>query len=368
MNVAFTDLKRQYDIYAQEYESAALRVLRSGWYVLGKELEAFEKRFAEYVGARYCIGVNSGQDALILAVRALGIGEGDEVIVPSNTYIASVLGITENGAIPVFVEPDEYFNISPDKIENAITDKTKAILPVHLYGQACAMDDICDIARRHGLYIIEDCAQSHGAQYRGKMTGTFGDIGCFSFYPTKPLGALGDAGALVTDSDELEQRLRKLRNYGSGKKYVNDLEGVNTRMDELQAALLQVGLEHLEKNNAIRMDIAKRYLDGIKNSAVTLPRTRGGATNVYHVFPLMCGKRDELQRYLEENGVRTLIHYPIPPHMQKCYGRLGIERGALPIAEKYAACEISLPIYVGMPDKEIEYVIETLNRFEEGTE
>ncbi len=239
MNVAFTDLKRQYDIYAQEYESAALRVLRSGWYVLGKELEAFEKRFAEYVGARHCIGVNSGQDALILAVRALGIGEGDEVIVPSNTYIASVLGITENGAIPVFVEPDEYFNISPDKIENAITDKTKAILPVHLYGQACAMDDICDIARRHGLYIIEDCAQSHGAQYRGKMTGTFGDIGCFSFYPTKPLGALGDAGALVTDSDELEQRLRKLRNYGSGKKYVNDLEGVNTRMDELQAALLQ---------------------------------------------------------------------------------------------------------------------------------
>ena len=251
-------LKRQYDCYSTEYEEAALRALRSGWYIMGKELENFETRFAAYLGVKYCIGLNSGLDALTLAVRALNIGPGDEVIVPANTYIASILGVTENGATPVFVEPDQYHGLDASKIEAAITPRTKAVLPVHLYGQSCDMESICAIAEKHGLYVIEDCAQSHGATQNGQRTGTFGTIGCFSFYPTKPLGALGDSGAVVTDDPVLADRLRKLRNYGSGVKYVNELEGVNSRLDEVQAALLQVGLKHLEEGNAYRQRIASR--------------------------------------------------------------------------------------------------------------
>ena len=292
-------------------------------------------------------------------MRALGIGEGDEVIVPSNTYIASVLGITENGAIPVFVEPDEYFNISPDKIENAITDKTKAILPVHLYGQACAMDDICDIARRHGLYIIEDCAQSHGAQYRGKMTGTFGDIGCFSFYPTKPLGALGDAGALGTDSDELEQRLRKLRNYGSGKKYVNDLEGVNTRMDELQAAMLRVKLRHLDEITDARRRRAKVYERVINNSLVRKPLALAG--DVWHQYVVAVDNRQAFRDYLSQRGVGTDIHYPVPPHLQPCYA--GLKHSQLPVAEKLANSVVSLPITESTPLGDFEEIAEIINSY-----
>lgn len=363
--VNFVVLKRTYDLYASEYEEAALRAMRSGWYIMGNELAEFEKAFAAYVGAKYCVGVNSGLDALILAVRALDICEGDEVIVPANTYIASVLGITENGATPVFVEPDAYFGINAYKIEAAVTEKTKAILPVHLYGQACDMETICRIAKKYNLKIIEDCAQSHGATFQGKMTGTFGDVGCFSFYPTKPLGALGDSGALVTDSEETAKKLRAMRNYGSAKKYVNDIVGVNSRLDELQAALLQVSLKHLDEGNNYRNSIAKRYLTEIKNTRVILPKIRLDANHVYHVFALLCEERDKLQQHLADCGINTLIHYPIPPHMQKCYSNLGCHEGDYPISERYAKCELSLPIYNGMPDEEVTQVINAINSFSE---
>lgn len=362
--VDFVKLKRQYDLFASEYEEAALRAMRSGWYIMGKELEAFEKRFAQYLGAKYCVGLNSGLDALTLAVRALDIGAGDEVIVPANTYIASILGVTENGATPVLIEPDEYFCIDAEKIERAITPRTKAILPVHLYGQPCDMEKICAIAEKHGLYIIEDCAQSHGASLNGKLTGTFGTIGCFSFYPTKPLGALGDSGAVATDDPALAEKLRKLRNYGSGKKYVNELEGVNSRMDELQASVLQVGLKHLEEGNAYRNHIAERYLNEIHNPLVKLPKTRPGANHVFHIFGVLCEQRDALQKHMESCGVKTLIHYPIPPHLQECYAWLGYSKGSFPISEAYATNELSLPVYMGMPEEDADEVIRAINSFE----
>ena len=362
--VEFVSLKRQFDRYAEEYEAAALRALRSGWYIMGKELETFEKQFAEYLGVKFCVGLNSGLDALILAVRALGIGPGDEVIVPANTYIASVLGITENGATPVFVDPDEFFCLEASKIEAAVTERTKAILPVHLYGQPCEMETICAVAQKHGLHVIEDCAQAHGARLNGKLIGTFGTVGCFSFYPTKPLGALGDSGAVVTDDPVLADKLRKLRNYGSGVKYVNELEGVNSRLDEVQAAALQVGLKHLEEGNVYRNRIAERYLNEIRNPLVKLPETRENATHVYHVFGVLCEKRDALQAHLADRCIKALIHYPIPPHLQQCYARLGHGKGDFPVSEAYANEELSLPIYVGMPEEDVDRVIEAVNSFE----
>ncbi len=361
--INFVELKRTYDLYACEYEEAVLKAMRSGWYIMGKELSEFERQFASYVGSKYCIGINSGLDALILAVRALGIKAGDEVIVPSNTYIASVLGITENGATPVFVEPDEYFGIDAEKIESAITEKTKAILPVHLYGQACDMTKICSIAGKHNLMVIEDCAQSHGATYCGKMTGTFGDIGCFSFYPTKPLGALGDSGAIVTDDEKIAKKLFAMRNYGSSKKYVNNIVGVNSRLDELQAAALQVSLKHVDDGVDYRNRIARRYLTEIKNTSVILPKCNPNSRHVYHVFALLSNKRNELQKHLFDCGISSLIHYPIPPHLQKCYTYLGYHQGDLPICEKYASCELSLPIYNGMPHEEVSLVINAVNSF-----
>ena len=361
--VEFVKLQRQFELFADEYEAAALRALRSGWYIMGRELEAFEERFAAYLGVKYCVGLNSGLDALTLAVRALGIGSGDEVIVPANTYIASILGVTENGATPVLVEPDAFFCLDAKRIEAAITPKTKAILPVHLYGQPCDMGSICAIAEKHGLFLVEDCAQSHGARQNGQLTGTFGTIGCFSFYPTKPLGALGDSGAVVTDDPILADRLRKLRNYGSGVKYVNELEGVNSRLDEVQAAALQVGLKHLEEGNGYRNHIAERYLAEIRNPLVALPQTRPGANHVYHIFALLCEQRDALQKHMTDCGIKTLIHYPIPPHLQQCYTRLGHAVGSFPISETYAKQELSLPIYVGMPDEDINRVIEAVNSF-----
>lgn len=361
--IEIVSLKRQNDQYLAEYEEAALRALRSGWYILGKELAAFEEQFAAYQGVPYCIGVNSGTDALILAVRALGIGPGDEVIVPANTYIASVIGITENGATPVFVEPDGFHCMDAEKIEAAITDKTRAILPVHLYGQPCEMDAICAIAEKHGLYVIEDCAQSHGARYNGKLTGSFGTVGCFSFYPTKPCGALGDGGALVTGDPDLAQKLRMMRNYGSAKKYVNDFSGVNSRLDEVQAAVLQVSLKHLEEGNAYRKAVAERYLKEIRCDAVELPKIRPGAEHVFHVFPLLCEDRDSMQKHLLEQGVQTLCHYPIPPHLQKCYAHLGHGVGSFPISEAYASRELSLPIYNGLPAEDVSRIIEAVNSY-----
>lgn len=363
MKIDLAVLDRQFKLYQEEYEAAALRALRSGWYILGHELEAFEEEFANYLGVKHCAGLNSGLDALILAVRALGIGADDEVIVPANTYIATVLGVTENGATPVFVEPDEFYNLDTDKIEGAITSKTKAIMVVHLYGQAAYMDKIAAVAKDHGLYLIEDCAQSHGAHFGGRVTGTFGDIGCFSFYPTKNLGAFGDSGAVVTDNDELAEKLRMLRNYGSRVKYHNEIAGVNSRLDELQAALLRVKLSHLSELTEERKVIADKYLRGIDNPLLVLPKIREGAEHVYHQFVVMTEKRDEFKQYLHDNGIETVIHYPVPPHLAECYQYLGCKRGDLPVAEQYADKVLSLPMFNGMSEEEIQYVIEVCNRF-----
>lgn len=363
MVVKFTILKRLFEAYQEEYEEATLRALRSGWYVLGEELKSFEAAFSDYVGMKHGIGVNSGQDALILAVRALGIGPGDEVITQGNAYIASVFGITENGATPVFVEPDRYFGMDPEKIEAAITSRTKAILPVHLYGQICDMEKIYAVAKKHSLYVIEDCAQCHGSEINGKKAGTFSDISCFSFYPTKPLGAFGDAGMALTNDDTLAEKLRMLRFYGSKIKYISEITGINTRMDELQAAILSVGLKHLEESNARRQEIAQKYMDGIRNPLIKLPETREGCTHVYHIFAVLCERRDELIQFLEEHGVQAQIHYPIPPHLSPCYADFGYKQGDFPITEKYAGQEVSLPIYMGMPDEEVGYVIDMINQF-----
>lgn len=364
MKIDLGILDRQFHIYQKEYEASALRVLRRGWYVLGPEVEAFEKEFAEYIGRKYCIGVNSGLDALTLSVGALGIGAGDEVLVPANTYIATVLAITKNGATPIFVEPDVYYGIDVKKLEKAITKRTKAIMPVHLYGQSCEMDKIMDLADRYNLNVVEDCAQSHGAKYQGIMTGAFGDAGCFSFYPTKNLGAFGDAGAVVTDDEELYRKLKMLRNYGSEKKYHNKIEGVNSRLDEIQAALLRVKLLHINELNEERVHIAECYNAEINNPAIKLPQKRCEKSNhVYHQYVVRTKNRNEFQAYLAEHGIKTVIHYPIPPHMAECYKYLGHKQGDFPIAEQYANEVLSLPMFNGMSDDEIDYVIKICNNY-----
>ena len=363
MKVKCNVLDRQFFQYQQEYEEAALRVLRSGWYVLGNEVKQFEEEFAAFTGRKYCVGLNSGLDALIMSVRALGISQGDEVIVQANTYIATVLGITENGAIPVFVEPDECYNQDPDKIEVAITDKTKAIMVVHLYGQASNMGKIMGISKKYNLPVIEDCAQSHGACFDGKMTGSFGISGCFSFYPTKNLGAFGDAGAIVTDDKDFADKVRMMRNYGSRIKYYNEIEGLNSRLDEMQAALLRVKLQHIKELNQERVVLAERYTKGITNEYIVKPEIRNGANSIFHQYVIRCKDRSNLQKYLEEQGIQTQIHYPVPPHLAECYERLGHKRGDYPITEQYANEVLSLPIYTGMTWEEQDYVIEKLNTF-----
>ncbi len=341
-----------------------MRALSSGWYILGQEMQSFEEAFSGYLGVKHCIALNSGTDALILGIRALGIGVGDEVIVPASTYIASVIGITENGATPVFVDVDECGGIDSSIIEKAITERTKAILPVHLYGQPCEMDKVKRIADDHGLFIIEDCAQSHGAKYKGQLTGTFGTLGCFSFYPTKPLGAMGDAGAVVTNDSILAERLRMLRNYGSKVKYHNEINGVNSRMDEVQAAVLGVGLKYLEEGNRERIRIAERYKAGISNEQVKILSVRDESTHVYHLFPVLCDRRDEVKDYLESEGIKTQIHYPTPPYVADCYKDWGYKWSDYPMAERFSKKELSLPIYAGMPEDEVDRVIETVNGFE----
>lgn len=363
MKVPANTLSPQFELFREEYLEAAGRVLRSGWYVLGKEVEAFEEEFARFTGSRHCVGLASGLDALVLSVRALDIGPGDEVIVPSNTYIASVLGITERGATPVFVEPDEFYNLDPLRIESAITKRTRAIMPVHLYGQPCDMPSIRTVAEKYKLFVIEDCAQSHGASVSGRMTGSWGTIGCFSFFPTKNLGAFGDAGAVVTDSDEIAQRIRLLRNYGSIQKYVHEIEGVNSRLDELQAALLRVKLRHLPQLQQGRQRVADHYRSAITHPSIGLPRVRDDVEPVWHQFVVASDKRDALQRHLKDAGIGTLIHYPIPPHLSRAYSRLGFGKGDFPIAERCADTVLSLPVYDGISPAEIDYVCAAINDF-----
>lgn len=350
--------------YQKEFEEKALSVLRSGRYVLGNEVEAFEKNFCGYTGAGYCVGLASGLDALWIAVRLLGIGRGDEVIVQGNTYIASVMGITINGAVPVFVEPDEYYQIDADKIEEKITEKTKAVMVVHLYGHVADMDKITDICKRHGLKLIEDCAQSHGALYKGKMTGTFGDAGCFSFYPSKNLGAFGDAGALVTDNPQLALDARVFRNYGSEKRYHNKVVGANSRLDELQAGLLNVRLAHMEEITRERRELADNYGRGLAQGDIILPRQRQDTYSVWHQYVIRTKRRRELMEYLAERDIGTLVHYPIPPHLSEAYKGLGMDRGGmLPVTEEYADTVLSLPFYSGMRREEQQYTIEAVNAF-----
>lgn len=363
MQIKFNILDREFERYKEQYLEAAYRVLRSGWYVLGEEVAKFEEAFSDYIGIRNCVGLNSGLDALTLAIRALDIGEGDEVIVPGNTYIATILGVTENRAVPIFVEPDQYYNIDVEKIEEKITENTKAILAVHLYGQACNMTKIMEIARKHHLYVIEDCAQAHGALWNGRKVGSFGDIGCFSFFPTKNLGAFGDGGAITTDDGEIALKIQKMRNYGSKKKYYNELEGMNSRLDALQAALLLVKLKHLDMLNKERTELAEHYYYEIKNERIIIPETRRNATHVHHLFVIRVKDRKRFQSYLKENGIDTQIHYPIPPHMSECYVKYAWNNVSLPVTEKYADEVLSLPLYYGMTLEEIRYVIAAVNNF-----
>lgn len=347
-----------------ELHAAFERVYSKSWYIDGEEDKNFENAFAKYCNTNYCVGVGNGLDALILALKALGINEGDEVIVPSNTYIATALAATYVGAVPVFVEPDiRTFNINPTKIESQITDKTKAIIPVHLYGQSCDMYPIMETAKRHNLYIIEDCAQAHGATYNGKKIGSMGNIAGFSFYPGKNLGALGDGGAVVTDSKVLADKIRALGNYGSDYKYHHIYKGNNSRLDEMQAAFLAVKLLYLDKMNEKRRKIAQMYLNGITNPQIILPYVMPNNVPVWHIFAIRCRQRDRLEKYLNENGIGTNKHYPIPIHLQECYKDLNYKKGDFPIAEEISSTELSLPMYYGMESDKVEYVIDKLNRF-----
>ncbi len=356
------NLGRQYSLHADEYKAKACEVLDSGWYILGKEVSAFEEEWARYIGAKYCVGLASGLDALWISFRLLGIGAGDEVIVCANAYIACVMGITINGATPVFVEPDEYDNIDADRIEEKITDRTKAILAVHLYGQSCDMTKIYDIAAKYNLKIVEDCAQSHGNHWQDKTVGTFGDVGCFSFYPSKGCGAFGDAGCIVTDDEALAEKFKVFRNYGSEKRYHNMMVGTNSRLDEMQAGLLRVKLRHLDEFNKERCRIAARYDAEIVNPLVIKPRIRPGADSSWHQYVVhVPGRRDELMEYLKGMDIGTLIHYPIPPHLSEAYAYLGHKKGVFPIAEKYADEVLSLPMYNGMYEEEQTKVIEAVN-------
>ena len=361
--IAFLDLRATYLEIKQELDAACLRVMDSGWYILGEQVTAFEREFADYCGTKHCVGVANGLEALQLILRSYGIDAGDEVIVPSNTYIATWLAVSNAGATVVPVEPDPgTYNIDPARVEAAITQKTKAILAVHLYGQPADMDPINDIARRHGLKVVEDAAQAHGARYRDRKAGSLGDAAGWSFYPTKNLGAYGDAGAVTTDNDELAARVRLLRNYGSKSKYYNEEKGINSRLDELQAALLRVRLKHLDEWNSRRARIAAKYLQELQGTELVLPGVCEGADPVWHLFVVRSTRRDELQKYLKSRGVNTLVHYPVPPHLQSAYKDAGF--GAYPISEAIHREVLSLPMGPHLSEGEVARVLDGARSFE----
>ena len=364
MNVPFVSFKPMEQELDAELRAAFERVYSASWYIEGKEDEQFEKEFANYCNTKYCVGVGNGLDALVMALKALGVGSGDEVIVPSNTYIATALAVTYVGATPVFVEPNiKTFNINPANIEEKITSKTKAVMPVHLYGQMCEMDAIMEIAKKHNLFVVEDCAQAHGATYKGRKAGSFGDAAGFSFYPGKNLGALGDAGATVTNNEQLADKIRAYGNYGSDYKYHHIYKGNNSRLDELQAAFLRAKLQILDKMNEERRRIANKYLSEIKNEQIILPYVMDECVPVWHIFGIRCARRDELEKHLNDKAISTNKHYPIPMHLQECYKDLGIKEGELPIAEEISNTELSIPMFYGMTDEQIELVVETINSF-----
>lgn len=345
MSVPFLDLKAAYLELQPEIDASVKRLLESGWYILGEEVDAFEQEYAAYCEAKHCVGLANGLDALHLSLLTLGVGAGDEVIVPSNSYIATWLAVSQCGATPIPVEPDAAtYNIDPTHIEAAITPRTKVILPVHLYGQPADMDPILAIARKHGLKVLEDGAQAHGARYKGKRLGAHGDVVAWSFYPGKNLGAYGDGGAITTDNAEIAERIRVLRNYGSRVKYVNDVRGFNSRLDPIQAAALRVKLKVLDTWNTRRAAIANHYQTGLENVGLTLPFVPEWAEPAWHLYVVQHPQRDALQKTLGEAGVGTLIHYPIPPHLQQAYAAAGFIQGHYPIAEQIANQCLSLPM------------------------
>ncbi len=366
IKIPFLSFETMHGEIKQDLMNTFEKVLDGNYFILGQECERFERSFAEYCGTKYCLGVGNGLNALELILRAYGIGTGDEVIVPSNTYIATALAVSNVGASPVFVEPDiDTYNINPSLIEEKITKRTKAILVVHLYGCPADMNSIKCIAEKYNLYVFEDCAQGHGAKYRGKRVGVLGDAAGFSFYPGKNLGALGDGGCVTTNDANIAEKIRCLRNYGSDYKYHNIYRGTNSRLDELQAAFLSVKLKSLEKWNEERRRIAKRYIKGIKNPLIILPRESNNVfEHVYHVFVIRCQERDKLEKYLNENGIGTLKHYPIPMHLQCAYSDLNISKGFFPVAEEISNTVLSIPMYYGLTEEQIGFVIETINRFE----
>ncbi len=361
MTVPFLDLGAAYRELQSEIETAVLASLRSGWYIGGQEVEALEHDFSAYSETQYCVGVANGLDALRLALRAMEIGAGDEVIVPSNTYIATWLAVSQCGAVPVPVEPlDPTYNIDPNRIEAAVTSRTKAIIPVHLYGQPADLDPILAIAHKHGLRVLEDAAQAHGARYKGRRIGGHGDVVAWSFYPTKNLGALGDAGAVTTNNSDLADRVRVLRNYGSREKYLNESLGYNSRLDPVQAAVLRVKLKVLHAWNARRAKIAARYTTELAGTGLALPTAPVWADPVWHVYVVQHPQRDALQRALTESGIETLIHYPIPPHLQRAYAHASYVRGQFPIAERMADQLLSLPMGPQLDSKSVGAVIAAL--------
>jgi len=365
MQVPFGDLTRHYLGMKEEIDAAVSRVLASGWFVLGGELSTFEEAFAAHLGVRHAIGVGSGTEALHLALVACGVKPGDEVITVPNTAIPTLSAISFAGATPVLVDVDPLsFCINPDLIEEKISARTRAIIPVHLYGNCCRMDEVMAIAGRHHLAVIEDACQAHGAEYQGGKAGTFGAYGCFSFYPSKNLGAFGDGGMVVTDDDERARQIVLLRNYGQLERYYHEIKGFNSRLDEMQAAILLAQLPHLESWNRRRREIAALYSKAISHPAVILPRPQEESRHVFHLYVVRCQARDALRRHLAYHGIGTQIHYPVPCHLQNAYRDLGVPAGSHPVAERCAAEVLSLPIYPELSDEEVLYVAETINHFE----
>lgn len=361
--IPFLDLSAATTELRDDLQAAVARVIESGWYIGGAECEAFEQSFAAYTDSECCVGVGNGLDALILALRALGVGAGDEVIVSSNTFIATWLAVTAVGAVPIPIEPDPAtHNLDPALVEAAITEATRCLLPTHLYGQPADLDPLLEIAGRHGLMVLEDGAQAHGARYKGRRIGAHGDAVCWSFYPGKNLGALGDGGAVTTNDAELADRIRTLSNYGSHRRYVNEVRGVNSRLDPLQAAVLAAKLPHLDAWNARRAVTASLYLDGLRDTDLILPTVPQWADPSWHLFVVRSPDRDRLQALLQEAGIQTLIHYPIPPHRQQAYADAGMEAGSLPIAERLAGEVLSLPIGPHLSRDQAERVAEAVAR------
>jgi len=362
-SIPTVDLKRQYYSIKEEIDNAIKNVLESGYFILGENVKLFEDEFSRYCNAKYGIGVASGTDALQLALRACGISRGDEVITVSNTAFPTAIAISYTGAKPVFVDVDETYTMDASRVEEKINEKTKAILPVHLYGQPADMDPILEIAKKHDLYVIEDACQAHGAEYKGRKVGSIGDIGCFSFYPTKNLGAYGDGGFITTNNEELAERLKLLRNYGQIERYNHAIKGYNSRLDEIQAAILRVKLKRLDKWNELRRRNAKLYSELI-GEKVIVPFERENSTHVYHLYVIRTKQRDELRKWLKSRGILTDVHYPTPIHLQKAYADLGLGEGSLPVTEKYANEILSLPMFPELTEEEISHIADAINEFE----